>query len=57
MVLAFVVVLGFEFVTASAYAKVINCVTNISALIVFVKNDQYILEMAILMLVCNVIGS
>ncbi|MBK6523333.1 MAG: TSUP family transporter [Sphingobacteriaceae bacterium] len=57
LVLAFVVVLGFEFVTASAYAKVINCVTNISALIVFIKNDQYILEMAILMLVCNVIGS
>ena len=57
LVLAFVVVLGFEFVTASAYAKVINCITNISALIVFVKNDQYILSMAILMLVFNVAGS
>jgi len=57
LVLAFVVVLGFEFVTASAYAKVVNCITNISALIVFIKNDQYILAMAILMLVFNVAGS
>lgn len=57
LILAFVVVLGFEFVTASAYAKVINCITNISALIVFINNDQFILEMAILMAVFNVAGS
>ncbi len=57
LVLAFVVVLGFEFVTASAYAKVINCITNISALIVFIKNGQFILVMAILMAVFNVAGS
>jgi uncharacterized protein len=56
LVLAFVVVLGFEFVTASAYAKVINCITNISALIVFIKNGQFILPLALLMAVFNVAG-
>jgi len=57
LVLGFVVVLGFEFLEASAYAKVINCVTNISALIVFIKQGNYLLEIAILMAVCNLIGS
>ena len=56
-VLGFVVILGFEFVSASAYAKVINCMTNISALIVFIKNGNYILEIAILMSVFNIVGS
>lgn len=56
-VLGFVVVLGFEFVKASAYAKVVNCVTNISALIVFIKAGHYILHLAILLAVFNIIGS
>ncbi len=49
--------LGFEFVKASAYAKIVNCVTNISALIVFTKEGNYILSLAILMAVFNIIGS
>lgn len=56
-VLGFVVVLGFEFVKASAYAKVVNCVTNISALIVFIKEGNYILQLAILLAIFNIIGS
>ena len=56
-VLGFVVILGFEFVNASAYSKIINCMTNISALIVFIKNGDYILEIAILMSVFNIVGS
>lgn len=42
-VLAFVLILGFEFVQASAYAKIVNCMTNISALIVFIRHGNYIL--------------
>jgi len=57
LVLVFVVVLGFEFIKASAYAKVINCITNIGALIVFIKNGQFILPLAIVMIVFNVTGS
>jgi uncharacterized membrane protein YfcA len=56
-VLGFVIILGFEFVKASAYAKVVNCITNISALIVFIREGYYILDLAILMAVFNVIGS
>jgi uncharacterized protein len=57
LVLGFVVILGFEFVQASAYSKVINCVTNFSALFVFIKQGNYLLELAIIMAVCNIIGS
>ena len=57
LVLGFVALLGFEFLEASAYAKVINCVTNISALYVFISQGDYILEIAIIMAVSNVIGS
>ena len=57
LVLGFVVILGCEFVTASAYSKVINCMTNISALIVFIRQGNYLLGIAILMAGCNVLGS
>ena len=57
LVLGFVALLGFEFLEASAYAKVINCVTNVSALYVFISQGNYILEIAIIMAVSNVIGS
>ena len=57
LVLGFVALLGFEFLEASAYAKVINCVTNVSALYVFLSQGNYILEIAIIMAVSNIIGS
>ncbi len=56
-VLGFVFVLGFDFLHASAYAKIVNCITNISALIVFVKDGNYILPLAILMALFNMAGS
>jgi uncharacterized membrane protein YfcA len=56
-VLGFVVILGFDFLHASAYAKIINCLTNISALILFIKQGNYILEIAVLLAICNVAGS
>jgi uncharacterized protein len=56
-VLGFVVILGYEFVTASAYAKFINCITNISALVVFIRQGNYLLGIAIIMAICNIAGS
>lgn len=56
-VLGFVVILGFEFIQASAYSKIINCITNISALIVFIRQENYLLEFAIIMAVCNISGN
>lgn len=57
LVLGFVALLGFEFLEASAYAKIINCITNISALYVFLSQGNYILEIAIIMAVSNISGS
>ncbi len=57
LVLGFVMLLGFEFVEASAYSKLINCMTNLGALFVFVSQGKYILEIAILMALCNVAGN
>jgi uncharacterized membrane protein YfcA len=57
LVLGFVVVLGFDFIAASAYSKVINCVTNVSALVVFIRQGNYLLELAILMAIFNSTGS
>lgn len=56
-VLGFVFFLGFEFVHASAYAKVINCMTNIFALFVFIKQGNFIIEIALLLSICNILGS
>lgn len=57
LVLGFVALLGFEFLEASAYAKIINCITNISALYVFISQGNYILEIAIIMAISNISGS
>jgi uncharacterized protein len=57
LVLGFVSLLGFEFLEASAYAKIINCVTNISSLYVFISQGNYLLEIAIVMAISNVLGS
>lgn len=56
-VLGFVMILGFDFLHASAYAKVVNCVTNVAALIVFIKDGNYILSLALLMAAFNMTGS
>jgi hypothetical protein len=57
LVLGFVVILGFEFVTASAYSKIINCIANISALTVFIKQGNYLLGVAIVLAIGNILGS
>ncbi|TAE66128.1 MAG: sulfite exporter TauE/SafE family protein, partial [Bacteroidetes bacterium] len=37
--------------------KTINCITNISALYVFISQGNYILEIAIIMAISNISGS
>jgi uncharacterized membrane protein YfcA len=56
-VLGFVLIIGFDFVKASAYSKIINCVTNIAALTVFIKQGNFLIEIAILMAISNIAGS
>jgi uncharacterized membrane protein YfcA len=57
LIVGFVVFLGFEFVTASAYAKIINCVTNISALFVFIRQGYFLLGIGLLMAAFNIAGN
>ncbi len=57
LVFGFVILIGFDFLKASAYAKVINCVTNVSALYVFLKNGNYILGIALVMAIFNIAGN
>jgi uncharacterized protein len=55
-VLGFVVLLGMEFVKASAYAKVVNCVANIASLVLLIPKGFFILPIAILMAFFNGLG-
>ncbi|NLT51226.1 MAG: TSUP family transporter [Ignavibacteria bacterium] len=57
LMLGFVYFLGFDLLSASAYAKAVNCITNISALIVFIAQGNFLLGIAIIMAISNILGS
>ena len=48
---------GFEFVRASAVAKVVNCATNLGALFVFAPGGSVAWGLAAAMAVCNLSGA
>lgn len=56
-VLGFVMLLGFDFLHASAYAKVINSITNSAALFVFLSQGNFMLSIALFMAFANIIGN
>jgi uncharacterized membrane protein YfcA len=55
-VLAFVSVLGFDFLHASANAKMVNLATNFGSICLFVLKGKIIWAIALPMAVCNAIG-
>lgn len=57
LVFGFVSLLGFDFLRASAQAKIINVVADVSSLIFFVFNGYVVYELAIPMMLCNMTGS
>ncbi len=57
LVLCFVSWLGFDFLHASAYAKVVNCITNLAALIYFLPNKAFIPVLAIILATFNLLGN
>ncbi|MEO0311058.1 MAG: hypothetical protein RIQ89_715 [Bacteroidota bacterium] len=57
LVFGFVLLLGFEFLVASAYAKVINCITNMATLFVFVSKGSYVFFIAFIMAFFNMLGN
>ena len=57
LLFAFVELFGYDFITASASAKLVNVATNITGLAYFVYTGQVLYQVALPMAVCNVLGS
>ncbi len=53
----FIGLFGFNFLAASASAKVVNIATNLSALLYFMFTDQVLYHIGIPMAICNMLGS
>ncbi|MEM0541124.1 TSUP family transporter [Flavobacterium sp. j3] len=56
LVLAFVSVLGFDFLHASANAKMVNLATNFGSICLFILKGKIIWAIAIPMAICNALG-
>ena len=57
LIMAFIAVLGFDFLKANIYAKLVNLATNIGSITLFVLKGKIIWAVAIPMAICNVTGS
>lgn len=56
LVVAFITVLGFDFLQASANAKMVNLATNFGSICLFVIKGKIIWMIAIPMAICNAVG-
>ena len=57
LIFIFIGLFGFDFLTASASAKVINFATNLAAVIIFASCDDILYHYALPMGACNVAGA
>lgn len=57
MVFAFVGIFGFDFLSASASAKVLNLATNIGAVIYFAATNQMLYGLGLAMAACSMVGA
>ena len=57
LIFIFIGLFGFDFLTASASAKVINFVTNLSAVIYFAAAHRIFYQFAVPMGLCNMLGA
>ena len=56
LVLAFISVLGFDFLQANAHAKVVNLATNLGSIVLFIIKGSILWSVAIPMALCNAMG-
>jgi uncharacterized protein len=56
LVLAFITLLGFDFLQASANAKMVNLATNFGSICLFISKGKIIWTIAIPMAICNAVG-
>ncbi len=57
LIFIFIGIFGFNFLSASASSKLINFATNLSAVLYFGFTNNIFYKMAILMALCNMLGS
>lgn len=57
LIFAFIGLFGFDFLSASASAKVINVATNLSAVLYFAWTDRVLYHYALPMAACNIAGA
>lgn len=57
LIFAFIGIFGFDFLAASASAKVINVATNLSAVLYFASTGNILYAYALPMGACNILGS
>ncbi|MFD2287070.1 TSUP family transporter [Pedobacter petrophilus] len=57
LILVFIAVLGFDFIGASAHAKIVNIATNLAAIIYFSYSGHILFQYAIPMAVFNLCGA
>lgn len=56
MMLAFITMLGFDFLTAGAHTKMVNLASNLGSLVFFIISGKILWAIAIPMAVCNALG-
>ncbi|MFC4261545.1 sulfite exporter TauE/SafE family protein [Ferruginibacter yonginensis] len=56
LVLAFISIMGFDFLHASAHAKMVNLATNFGSICLFILKGQIIWKIALPMAACNAVG-
>ena len=57
LIMAFIAILGFDFLQANANAKLVNLATNFGSITLFVLKGKIIWAVAIPMALCNIIGA
>ena len=57
LIFIFIGVFGFNFLSASAAAKIVNTATNLSTVVYFVLTNHVIYRLAVPMAACNMLGS
>ena len=57
LLFAFVGLFGYDFIAASASAKLVNVTTNVASLFYFASTGQVLYHIALPMAACNIVGS
>lgn len=57
LIIAFTLLAGMDMASANAQTKVINLTTNITSLVIFLKNGQVVIPLGLAAAACNMVGN